>query len=331
MVGEVLGALDREAAVDVDGALRPAGRARRVDEHVRRLGVGRRRRPAAASASSPRHSASSHHASRPRVHGVATAVARAPDDEHPREPTARRATASSAMAFSGTHAPRRRNPSAVTSTRRLAVGETGRDRRGGVAARRSACRSRRSRPSARTVTTVSTSIGRKIPTRSPGRRRAPAGVARPPRPPPPARRSSGAGRRRPRPPRRVPRRPGRARRAARSPRARSRTRRRSTSAPRPGRRLASSTSLGGRCQAMPRSSAAAPQNQPGIGDRAGLQRLERRLAGRPQEPRPDATPRPQLRRRAPRDVLGVAAEDRPAGVPLAAHARTWSSQRWAGS
>ena len=28
LVGEVLGALDREAAVDVDGALRPAGRAR---------------------------------------------------------------------------------------------------------------------------------------------------------------------------------------------------------------------------------------------------------------------------------------------------------------
>ena len=42
-VGEVLGGLDREAAVDVDRALRPAGRARGVDQHVRRLGVGRRR------------------------------------------------------------------------------------------------------------------------------------------------------------------------------------------------------------------------------------------------------------------------------------------------
>ena len=39
-MGEVLRALDREAAVHVDRALRPTGRARRVDEHVRCLGVG---------------------------------------------------------------------------------------------------------------------------------------------------------------------------------------------------------------------------------------------------------------------------------------------------
>ena len=39
-VGEVLGGLDRESAVDVDRRLRLAGRARRVDQHVRRLGVG---------------------------------------------------------------------------------------------------------------------------------------------------------------------------------------------------------------------------------------------------------------------------------------------------
>ena len=40
-VGEVLGGLDREAAVDVDRALRPAGGPRGVDDHVRGLGVGR--------------------------------------------------------------------------------------------------------------------------------------------------------------------------------------------------------------------------------------------------------------------------------------------------
>jgi len=39
-VGEVLRGLDRETAVDVDGALRPAGGARGVDEHEGRLGVG---------------------------------------------------------------------------------------------------------------------------------------------------------------------------------------------------------------------------------------------------------------------------------------------------
>ena len=50
-VGQVLRALDREAAVDVDGALGPAGRARRVDDHVGRLGVGLRRRRGAAGAS----------------------------------------------------------------------------------------------------------------------------------------------------------------------------------------------------------------------------------------------------------------------------------------
>ena len=36
---EVLRGLDRESAMDVDGALRPTGRARGVDDHVRRLGV----------------------------------------------------------------------------------------------------------------------------------------------------------------------------------------------------------------------------------------------------------------------------------------------------
>src|ERR1035437_5082222 len=41
-VGEVLGGLDREATVDVDGAFRPAGRAGRVDDHVRGLRIGRR-------------------------------------------------------------------------------------------------------------------------------------------------------------------------------------------------------------------------------------------------------------------------------------------------
>ena len=40
-VGEILGALDRETAVDVDGALRPARRSGRVDQHVGRLGIGR--------------------------------------------------------------------------------------------------------------------------------------------------------------------------------------------------------------------------------------------------------------------------------------------------
>ncbi len=42
-VGEVLRGLDREAAVDVDGTLRPPGRSRGVDDHVRRLGVALRR------------------------------------------------------------------------------------------------------------------------------------------------------------------------------------------------------------------------------------------------------------------------------------------------
>ncbi len=43
VVGEVLGGLDGEAAMDVDRALGPAGRARGVDDHVRRLRIGRRR------------------------------------------------------------------------------------------------------------------------------------------------------------------------------------------------------------------------------------------------------------------------------------------------
>ena len=38
-VGQVVGRLDREAAVDVDRALRGARRSRRVDHHVRRLGI----------------------------------------------------------------------------------------------------------------------------------------------------------------------------------------------------------------------------------------------------------------------------------------------------
>ncbi len=41
-VGQVLGALDREAPVDVDRAFRPAGRARCVQDHVGRFGVGLR-------------------------------------------------------------------------------------------------------------------------------------------------------------------------------------------------------------------------------------------------------------------------------------------------
>ncbi len=40
-VRQILGALDREAAVDVDRTLRPAGRTGGVDEHVGGLGVGR--------------------------------------------------------------------------------------------------------------------------------------------------------------------------------------------------------------------------------------------------------------------------------------------------
>ena len=50
-----------------------------------------------------------------------------------------------------------------------------------------------------------------------------------------------------------------------------------------------------------------------VGDRAGLERVERRLAGRAQEPR-QARLVEQLGRRPPRGIRGIPAEDRPGGV-----------------
>ncbi len=55
-----------------------------------------------------------------------------------------------------------------------------------------------------------------------------------------------------------------------------------------------------------------------VGDRAGLERFERRLAGRAQEPR-EARVVEQLGRRPPRGIRGIPAEDRPGRV--AGHAR----------
>ena len=101
-VGEVLGGLDREAAVDVDGALRLAGRARGVDHHVRRLGVGqrhRRRRPRAAGPASPRPAPRTTRRPGPASIGTSSAVAPEPPDDDDRPDRRRRA-----------RPPRRRSP-----------------------------------------------------------------------------------------------------------------------------------------------------------------------------------------------------------------------------
>ena len=265
---QVLGALDREPAVDVDGALRPSGRARGVDEHVRRLGVGRLRprrlavagRPAGASA---RSAVSCHQASRPSTHGVEIASpARRTTTTRRTDGTA--ATASSATAFSGTHDPRRRKPSAVISID--ASQSASRAAMAGAATRRrSACRSPGARPRARTATTVSTSIGSRIadPVAGADAERVQVVVAaRRPRPA-----SSRVGQHADRA---VLALPGERRtvRVPRDPRLEGRPRvvelgRRPTSAPRPVPGWRRGPWRGGRAQAIPISSAAAPQNHAG--------------------------------------------------------------------
>ena len=77
--------------------------------------------------------ASSHQRSRPAFHGVAGARSPSRRTTITRRTDGVSATASSATAFIGTGEPRRRNPSAVIRTRRLAVAEAGRDRRRAVA------------------------------------------------------------------------------------------------------------------------------------------------------------------------------------------------------
>ncbi len=217
LVRQVLRGLDREAAVDVDGALRSAGRARRVDEHVRRLGIDvaadRRRPPRRATGVVP-----------PRVAPVVPrrrdAVAGAPHDD---DAANRRTVGHRGIGDGLERHPRAASQEPVRGDQhgRLAVGETGRDRRAPRSRRRSACRSPAAgrapgprRPSRR-ASAAGSRRGRRT------RRPAPTDVARRSRRPPPAPRSSGAERRRPRPPRRAPRHRGRARLAARSPPARS--------------------------------------------------------------------------------------------------------------
>ena len=110
-VHHVLRGLDREAAVAVDGALGPAGRARRVEQHQR--GVGRQcarcRRSLGCPATKSAHDTSF------RPSGARRRQARR------RRPLARRrarpATAASAVAACATRCPRRQKPSAVNRKR----------------------------------------------------------------------------------------------------------------------------------------------------------------------------------------------------------------------
>ena len=313
------GGLDREAAVDVDRALRPAGRARRVDQHVRRLGVGR---PAARSAPRRRRSPRPRRVDRLVPPAVASGVPRRARRRDRRAggrrsrggPTASSATASSATAFIGTGEPRRRNPSAVIRTRRLAVAEPGRDRRRAVAGedRREDRleppeRQDRDRPSRRASAGRSR---RDRPRRTPCGPQHPGGARRRRRA---ARRSSGAGPRRPRPPRRAPRRPDRA--AARGSTDARRVverRRRSTSRPTGppsrGRATCVRPALPGDAEVV---GGGAPEPA-GIGDGARLEGLEIGLAGRPEEAREAGVAR-GAPGRAPRRVGHVAAEDRVIG------------------
>ena len=259
LVGQVLRALDREAAVHVDRALRPAGRARGVDEHVGRLGVDlaadRRRRLALDRIVPPRVTTG-----RP---GRVERLARAPDHQHPPDRRRRR----DRLVGDGLERdPRSAAQEAVGGDqhRRLAVGEARRDGRRAVAAE-----DRRVdglQPAERQHGDDRLDQHRQQdpdPVARPDAVGAQA-AAPPPRPPPRARRSSAGGRPRPRPPRRAPRQSGsRAARGSDGGRARSRRRRRATSAPTPVRPRGRGPRVGRRSQAIPMSSAAAPQNQPG--------------------------------------------------------------------
>ena len=115
LVGDLLGDLHQEPAVDVHGALRAAGRPARVGDEQRVLGV---ERLASRSGRGCRASSSSQSTSRagPRA---SRAGSRRPHDDPCRR--SRPATAArSAVSFIGTTCPLRREPSAVISTSRRA-------------------------------------------------------------------------------------------------------------------------------------------------------------------------------------------------------------------
>ena len=152
----------------------------------------------------------------------------------------------------------------------------------------------RSRPRARTATTVSRSIGRKIPTRSPGADAERSAAARPRRRPPPSSSALVSRRTAPSSPSQASASPSGSRATAwldRGPRvveraadppARPRRPAAGVEDPRPGRR----------CQASPRSSAAAPQNQPGSATARAWSASSDRLAGRRAGTARGATRRP---------------------------------------
>ena len=116
LVGDLARDRDEEAAVDVDGALRPAGRARRVREQVGRLRVDLDRRQVAAGARGqlvPVAVAAEHHR---RV-----LEPEPPPDDRVRRPSARRASASSSdLLHRARRWPRRSEPSAVITAFALA-------------------------------------------------------------------------------------------------------------------------------------------------------------------------------------------------------------------
>ena len=140
-VGEVLGGLDREAAVDVDRPLRLAGRARGVDHHVRRLGVGRGTAstagsPCAADAPVPAVGAGSgaQSTSRPGRSVVSRAARpRRRTTTTVRTPGAS-STASSAIALSATIVAAAEEAVGGDQVGRLECGQPGGDRRGREAA-----------------------------------------------------------------------------------------------------------------------------------------------------------------------------------------------------
>ena len=154
LVGEVLRALDREAPVDVDGALRPPGRTRGVDQHVGRLGidvlVGELRRLAVDGLVPP-----SVASSRPRY---VQRGAGAPNDEHPSHRRRRRdRLVRDRLEPDPRAAPE--EPIRGDEHGGLAVGQPSRDRRRRVPAEDRGVRW--PRPARRrAATTVSTSIGR---------------------------------------------------------------------------------------------------------------------------------------------------------------------------
>ena len=214
VVGEVLRGLDREAAVDMDGALGPAGRPGRVDEHERGLGVD--------VAGLGELVCRDHRRTRQRLVPPDVApgrprrvdrIARPPDDEdvpHRRHRGDRRV--GDALQRDPRTPPE--EPVGGDEGRGVAVGEPGRDGRRAVAAEDRGedgpdpGRGRASRSRSRAASAAGSRRGRRH------RSRARAAAGRPPRPRPRARRWSGGAAPRPRPPSRA-----RSRRGDRSSRA----------------------------------------------------------------------------------------------------------------